>query len=210
MSPIDHWDWARYALGIALILCNAGVWRGVALEESLVSWDRETGKKVLIRSLALEALFAALLFVVDTVASVQQKAEIAALNAEIAPRTLTAAQEATFAAALRPFQGRQVFVYKYIIDPESRRFAIQLSRAISAAGISIKQSGIPQFPQITVIETVLILGVFVDGPPSEQKFVEAIETALRAANVVVIPSPNGPRPEGQLVEIVVGNKPLPP
>jgi len=80
MSAIDQWDWARYGLGVALVLCNIGVWRGVALEESHLGGLKEAGKKLLIKSLALEAFFAAALFVVDTVGYVRQKSEILALT----------------------------------------------------------------------------------------------------------------------------------
>jgi len=78
MAVLDHWDWVRISLAIVLIGCNVGVWRGVALEEK--PGTLELGKKLLIRSLALEAFIAALLFVVDTVALIEQKSEILALT----------------------------------------------------------------------------------------------------------------------------------
>src|SRR5579871_6820725 len=78
MSVLDHWDWIRISLAIALIGCNVGVWWGVALEEKPSTL--EFGKKLLVRSLALEAFIAALLFVVDTVALIDQKSEILALT----------------------------------------------------------------------------------------------------------------------------------
>ena len=66
MSVFDYWDFARLALGIVIVACNWGVWRGVALEESFVPWDQETGRRLLVRSLALEFFFAMVLVVVDT------------------------------------------------------------------------------------------------------------------------------------------------
>ena len=79
-SVFDHWDIARVALGVLIVACNWGVWRGVALEESSVPWDRETGKRLLVRSLALEFFFAMMLLVIDTVGSINQKAEILVLS----------------------------------------------------------------------------------------------------------------------------------
>ncbi|MGJ4955336.1 hypothetical protein ACQR1H_06800 [Bradyrhizobium sp. HKCCYLRH2015] len=100
MSVLDNLDWIRIALAVLLIGCNVGVWWGVALEENTSTL--EFGKKLLIRSLALEALIAALLFVVDTVGLVDQKSEILALTkkagdaeqlSETASQTAKAAQE---------------------------------------------------------------------------------------------------------------------
>ena len=121
MSVIDHWDWIRYALGFALIACNIGVWRGVALEESHDRFDKEVGKTLLIRSLALEALFAALLFVVDTAGSIQQKADIAGLydratKAELElgklthPRIITKLHTDDLVTRLRQYSGAKFWI----------------------------------------------------------------------------------------------------
>lgn len=136
MSAIDHWDLIRGALGLALILCNIGVWRGVALEESNDKFDKEIGKTLLIRSLALEALFAAALFIADTYASMQQKYEIAQLNAQIAPRRLTIVQQANITRALTPFAGKSIIIGSYILDVESAVLGGQITEVVKKAKFS--------------------------------------------------------------------------
>jgi len=137
MFAMDHWDLARYALGIALILCNIGVWRGVSLEESLVEWDRESGKRLLNRSLALEALFAAVLFVVDTVGAIDQKAEIEKLESEnlrleaqIQPRRLTPQQQHFLAEIAAKYPADSIRIVSYALDGESAVLCEQIVGAL--------------------------------------------------------------------------------
>jgi hypothetical protein len=137
MSAFDKWDAIRLLLGLALGACNIGVWRGVRLEESSIPWEKETGKILLIRSLALEAFFAFALLAVDTTASLIQKAEIASANrateelrqenlklqAKVIWRQLTSDQCRTLVAILQARQSAVVIEYP-LGDPEAVLFAI--------------------------------------------------------------------------------------
>jgi hypothetical protein len=53
-SIFDHWEVAVVVLSVLLLICNWGVWKGVKLEESFDSWEKETGKRLLEKSLAWE------------------------------------------------------------------------------------------------------------------------------------------------------------
>lgn len=77
MSHFDQWDWYRLVLAVAIVVCNFFIWRGVSLEESEYKFDKELGKKWLIRGLAWEFFFAMVLIVVETTGSIRQKYEIA-------------------------------------------------------------------------------------------------------------------------------------
>ena len=219
MSAADHWDWARYALGLALILCNIGVWRGVALEESFVDWDRETGKILLIRSLALEALFAAMLFVVDTVGSLHQKAEIAQLEAsnlqleaQIQPRRLADKEIPEVGKKLSVFSGTHVKISSHKTDVEAALLGSQIMRALSLAHIELfdRRMTYDSFGSIGI-------GVLVSG--SDTKLVAAIIAALPKR----FDANEGERPGGfptilpagedavkTDATIFIGVKPLPP
>jgi len=175
MFAIDHWDWIRIALGLALIGCNIGVWRGVALEESHDRFDKEIGKTLLIRSLALEAFFAAALFVVDTIAGIGQKIEITQLEAsnlqleiQIQPRRLAAALK----AAVKPFPNRQISVWSYGVDIEGRLLASQILSALNDAHVPIVDS-----IGHMVSSTTARIGVIITGPDDE--LVGALLAALK-------------------------------
>jgi hypothetical protein len=128
MSAFDKWDVVRILLGLGLVFCNVGVWRGVALEYSTDEWTKETGKRLLVRSLAFEAFLAFTLLAVDTAVSLRDRAEVAAAetvasdartraaNAELElaklqrPRKMTNAQMQKFVATLRLYPGRSFWV----------------------------------------------------------------------------------------------------
>jgi len=179
MFAIDHWDWIRIALGLALIGCNIGVWRGVALEESHDRFDKEIGKTLLIRSLALEAFFAAALFVVDTIAGIGQKIEITQLEAsnlqleiQIQPRRLAVADIAALKAAVKPFPNRQISVWSYGVDIEGRLLASQILSALNDAHVPIVDS-----IGHMVSSTTARIGVIITGPDDE--LVGALLAALK-------------------------------
>jgi hypothetical protein len=149
MSTIDKWDVIRVLLGLALVACNIGVWRGVRLEESLISWEKDTGKALLIRSLALEAFFAFALLAVDTTASLIQKTEIASANrateelrqenlklqAKVIWRQITNSQCRDFGRliALPEPEQKTVLVEYPLGDPEALTFAITIGNCFGVA-----------------------------------------------------------------------------
>ncbi len=215
MFAIDHWDWIRIALGLALIGCNVGVWRGVALEESHDRFDKEIGKTLLIRSLALEAFFAAALFVVDTVAGIGQKIEITQLEAsnlqleaQIQPRRLTADDVATLKAAMRPFSDRQISVWSYGLDLEGRLLASQILKALN-------DEHVPTVDSIGRMLSSVVprIGVIVTGPDDE--LIAAILKGLKPLSPARGPLPGGFTTYGPMAplpivpaEIFVGIKPI--
>jgi hypothetical protein len=221
MSILDRWDIARLVLGILIVACNWGVWRGVKLEESFIDWEKETGRRLLLRSLALEFFFAMVLLVVDTAGSIRQKYEIEALRsanlqleAQIQPRRLTPYQQKAISDSLASFTGHIVRLQSYGFDTEGLILAQQLEHALkpwltieSVIG-SVNPMG----------NTLLNTGISVSGP--NRDLVAAITNALRdrggldannelprfgLGTGMILPQ-NLPPPEAS---IFVGVKPLP-
>jgi hypothetical protein len=151
MSAIDHWDIFRIVLGLGLALCNVGVWRGVSLEYASDTWTKETGKRLLVRSLAIEALLAFTLLAVDTTAGVKQKIAVAnaetiasegrlrAANAESellkmkTPRMLTEEQTTFLIQSAQPFKGTP---FDFSIEPEQETIdlMVHIGGALREAG----------------------------------------------------------------------------
>ena len=94
MFGMDSSEWIRAAVGIAIVLANWFVYRGVALEESEDSWTKETGKILLRRALFAETLLALGLLFVNSWISIGQKAEIIRLQNHAAPRLLSETESA--------------------------------------------------------------------------------------------------------------------
>jgi hypothetical protein len=212
MFNFDQWDWARLGLAVAIVVCNFFVWRGVSLEESDDRYDKETGKRWLVNALAWEFFFAMVLVVADTVGGVHQKAQIASLNAQIAPRRLQPDQQAAIAKGLETFAGKSVLIGSYLLDVEAAILGGQITEAIKAARISTNsewlmsvQGGAP-----------IALGVHVTG--NDAPLVSALLKALGKYHEVspIEPFPNGftstnfARPIGIPPEAIVfvGIKPI--
>jgi hypothetical protein len=187
MSILDHWDIARFTLGALIVLCNWGVWRGVKLEESFIPWEKETGKRLLVNSLAWEFAFAMALLVVDTVGGVRQKLEIAALNAEIAPRRLSLEQQTAIGKDLLPFKGKSIVLMSYTLDAEGAVLGFQITDAFKKGLLSTNNEGL-----MTVVGGAPIaLGIHVTG--NDAPLVEALLKTLGEYQIV---SPAEPFPGG--------------
>lgn len=144
MSIFDRWDIARFTLGVLIVACNWGVWRGVALEASLVPWDQETGRRLLLKSLALEFFFAMMLLVLDTAGSLTQKREIAELyeraaTAELelakirAPRRIDDSHYAALVACLRAAPKGPIYVIAGLSDLDAADLAKRIYSALKDA-----------------------------------------------------------------------------
>lgn len=147
MSAFDKWDAIRIILGLGLLLCNVGVYRGVVLEESSYDWTKERGKRLLRLSLAWEAVLALTLFVADTTASVIQKREIGELyeraaNAELElakikiPRKIDDAQYAALVECLQMAPKGPIYVIGGLSDLDAPDLAKRISSALKSAGFS--------------------------------------------------------------------------
>lgn len=77
---MDISELIRAAVGVAIVVANWFVYRGVALEESDDPWTKDTGKILLRRALLAETLLALGLVFVDSWISIAQKAEIIRLT----------------------------------------------------------------------------------------------------------------------------------
>ena len=63
----------RVVLGVLLVAANFAVWYGVRLERDAAPQEtKEKGWRILVRGLAAETAFGALLFVADTTLGVRQ------------------------------------------------------------------------------------------------------------------------------------------
>lgn len=98
--PIDIWDAIRVGLGAGIVWANWGVYRGVELEDSFVPWEKETGKRLLKRSLFAETALALLLLFLDSAISIRQQAEIIRLTT---PRNLSPAAVKRVQEKICPF-----------------------------------------------------------------------------------------------------------
>ena len=137
MTLIGYWDVARFALGVLIVACNIGVWRGLRLEQLPGEAEKRSGRKLLVASLTLEFCLAMALLVVDSAGSVYQRREVAALNAEVAPRRLTADQQQSITRALAGFSGKNVQLQSYGLDVESAVLGRQLKDVLEAASIGV-------------------------------------------------------------------------
>jgi hypothetical protein len=188
MSIFDQWDWIRVTLAVLIVACNWGVWRGVALEESLIPWEKETGKRLLIRSLALEFFFALLLVLADTAGSIHQKSEIAALNAEIAPRRLQPSQQEVIGKDLASFAGKSVFLASYVLDVEGAVLLFQIKEALEKVPLVVNPKGILS---VAGEGGLVQLGIHITG--KDQQLVKALLAIIGQYQTV---SPDEPFPRG--------------
>ena len=214
MSIFDQWDIARFMFGALIAVCNFFVWRGVKLEELFIPWEKETGKRWLANALAWEFAFAMALLVVDTVGSIRQKYEIAALNAQIAPRRLLPDQIDEIGKSLSEFGSKSVDIASYALDVEGALLGFQVVEAFKKAHFSTNggwlmavQGGGP-----------IALGIHVAG--KDTHLVEAIIKAVGKYQVTVAhdpfsngfitTGPNAAHPIGPPPDatIFVGVKPL--
>jgi hypothetical protein len=150
MSALNRWDVIRIILGLGLVACNVGVWRGVSLEKSDDPWTKETGWILLVRSLALEAVLAFALLAADTTSSLLQKTQIANLSREtevlrsenlklegqIQPRRLTPTQQSAIKKELASSAGKKVAISSYAFDVEGAALAVQIRDALRLTQIT--------------------------------------------------------------------------
>jgi hypothetical protein len=95
---------AKFVFFAVYVAATVGVIVGVYLEGD--QFDKETqqrGWRLLVGSLAVDTLFTVLVFGMDGWIASIQRAEIIALERQIAPRDLTSQQQGSIASAIRPF-----------------------------------------------------------------------------------------------------------
>ena len=123
----EHLEAARLALEAMFVLSGMGVVIGVALER-----DRfDFGWKLLVSSLGVEIVFTVLIFMTDAEISRRQKAEIAELEIQLAPRRITAIQQDEIARAISSFAGKRVRVESVWARSRSRNLGISVKGRIS-------------------------------------------------------------------------------
>jgi len=124
-----------------------------------------------------------------------------ALEAQIAPRSLSPAAQQDIANALRPYSGKQVRLRAYAVDAEGIRLALQIEAALKSANIQSFfltpiESGVPR------------MGVNIVGPPLEASFTAAVSAVLGKYLVLARTGTQQSQSEGTVL-IWVGVKPLP-
>jgi hypothetical protein len=229
MSAFDKWDFVRGALAVALIACNVGVWRGVSLEYSVDIWTKETGRRLLVTSLAFEAFLAAVLFVVDTSVSVWQKSEIASLESRLddrtaelievrkraADRSLSPEEQTSLTKALSSFPGQRAKIIVFPVTFEGVWIAEQIYGAMLNAKWDVS---FPERP-IKPPNDFMVQGSFIDASDDDvsQKAATALFEALKLTGVPSGAAPHGglrPKPlqfdpSQPLVWMLIGDKPTP-
>lgn len=134
MFGIDRWEWFHIVFGLGIVIANIGVARGVILEESDDKWTKETGARLLRRSLVAEAFLAFVLLGVDSYVSIEQQSKIIALERRLAARSLSDDQVKAIIERLKPFAGQHFDIVPYWQNPESYTIADRLYKALPAAG----------------------------------------------------------------------------
>jgi len=134
------------------------------------------------------------------------------LEAQLAPRRLTLAQQQAITMACNQFAGRRVAVTTYSLDAEGAILGKQIIKALQAAGINVNDNTASLMPL-----GGFSLGVHVTG--SDQALVAALSAVLVSAGHLMVAPPNIPQPSGPTMStgtqsdhvaatILVGIKPL--
>src|SRR5260370_6493269 len=181
----DQLEFGRLLLAVALVVVNVGVWLGVFLENERFSEPmKKAGWNTLVVALAAEALFAAILVGIDSTISARQKAEIVALEAQIAPRRIPPDACGEMAAALASLSGN-VKIVSYAADLEGGLLAWQVANCFAAS---------KTLKVVRAFASVMPLGgfgvgVFVSGP--DEKLVAAIRFNLTEKAKLFVGEGNG-------------------
>jgi len=129
-------------------------------------------------------------------------AEIAALNAQIAPRTLTSDQQKAVVAALKPLAGVKAIFWMYPSDAEGRRLAAQLMKALDSAGLKVFG------PRTNSDNGRLMDAVEVQSPTAALASRNRIASSLNANGIAARITDLGGGPADTVI-VWVGVKPLP-
>jgi len=125
------------------------------------------------------------------------------LEAQIAPRRLSAEQQTFVSDTLRRFSGRSVTLTSYSLDVEAAVLGRQLKAALESAGIRVNDNLAGTLP-IGRFAT----GIHVSGPLLERDFVQALETALGHNGNIGSVSIDPPISSFGSVGLLVGIKPI--
>lgn len=187
----DNLEYGRLVLALALVAANVAVWSGVYFEgDRFAESTKKIGWRILVIALAAEAAFAAVLVVVDSEISGQQKAEIAELNLtlvqlqkEVAWRTIDEKQVTILRTALA---GRNVQGHLMVLnatDPEQVRFVskiVDLCSKIPDTGCQVHLSNwqaSASFHEFPYKFTGVMWFATDDAPDSQKLFVQAFVDA---------------------------------
>jgi hypothetical protein len=204
--PIDTWDSVRIALGAGIVWANWGVFRGVSLEEESDPWTKETGKRLLLRSLLAETALALLLLFVDSAISIRQQAEIIRLTT---PRNLSPGAVKRVEAKVCPFGPKQFDIVFVTFD--EILFGNELQQVWAACSWTTK--GVQDDRAIAVAAASEVAGLhflYDSGRADEFKgAAEAFASALRDENIV---ADAGPIPKDiplstNIIHIQLGRRP---
>jgi hypothetical protein len=144
-------------------------------------------------------------------AAEQEKIERLKLEAQIAPRRLTAAQQQAIALACSHFSGRSVRVVSYALDAEAGVLTKQIVAALKASGMNVQDGTASQMPL-----GGFALGVHVTS--DEPDLVTGLSAILSSVGNLFVAPPNSPQGGGAYiitgdpgpapsVSILVGVKP---
>ncbi|MGA9802146.1 MAG: hypothetical protein WBQ46_02740 [Terriglobales bacterium] len=142
----------------------------------------------------------------------QERIERLKLEAQIAPRRLTIAQQREIAGACRRFSGRSVSVVTYSLDAEGAVLGKQIIAALQAGGMKVGDQTASLMPL-----GGFSLGVHVSG--SEQDLVIGLSEILKSLGHLVVAPPGsqpqqapsistGPAPGAGSATVLVGIKPV--
>jgi len=102
------------------------------------------------------------------------------LEAQVAPRRMTAAQQQTLTDACRPLGGRRVTVISYSLDVEAAVLATQLIPALEAAGIKVRPNLLSFMPFGGVTTGIQVSG-------ADAAFSSALTRCIAAGGLAMAP-----------------------
>jgi hypothetical protein len=145
-------------------------------------------------------------------AAEQEKIERLKLEAQIAPRRLTVAQQQAIAMGCSHFSGRRVRVVSYTLDVEAAVLAKQIIASLQASGMNIEDATASVMPL-----GGFSLGVQVEG--NEPDLVIGLSAILSSVGKLLVAPPNSDQGAGETlsagsgaprpsVSILIGAKPV--
>jgi hypothetical protein len=130
------------------------------------------------------------------------------LEARLAPRTLTAEQQARLTSLLRPFSGIEVGVITYGDTSEIRRISIMIRDCLQNAGWKVHS--VKMVASETVVEGILV-GISANTDATIHNSARILSTALQSMGIAADPRDFNqmwyPGPEVVNMKIYIGSKP---
>jgi hypothetical protein len=165
-------------LGIGIVFESHKFNKGIESVQNVGFW-------CVVFGVVFETVFSILLFGSEGSIANQQRAQIIALDKQIAPRRLSPPQIRALVARLSPFSNKTVRVTSYALDFEAAFLGVEIITALSDAGVHFTSALLCEAPVGSIV-----LGIHVTG--SDDDLVKMLLGSFSTLNFIVDPSPVPP------------------